>query len=61
MPPIPKDPDSIESECYNPHRDARRKKNGVDNPAFGWGRKLRIIERLKFDTGWSIWSRNTVF
>ena len=34
VPPIPKDPDSVESECYNPHKEARKKKNGVDNPAF---------------------------
>ena len=37
MPPIPKDPDSVESECFNPHMEARKKKNGVDNPAFRWG------------------------
>ena len=36
VPPIPKDPDSVESECYNPHKEARKKKNGVDNPAFRW-------------------------
>ena len=36
VPPIPKDPDSVESECYNPHKEARKKKSGVDNPAFRW-------------------------
>ena len=36
VPPIPKDPDSVESECFNHHREAGRKKNGVDNPAFRW-------------------------
>ena len=44
VPQIPKDPDSVESECYNPHKEARKKKkNGVDNPAFRWEKLKTLI------------------
>ena len=41
--PIPKDPDSVESECYNPHKEARKNKSGVDNPAFRWEKFKTLV------------------
>ena len=43
VPPIPKDPDSVESECYNPHNEARKNKSGVDNPAFRWEKFKTLV------------------
>ena len=48
VPPIPKDPDSVESECYNPHKEARKKKNGVDNPAFRWSSSRHSFSKSQF-------------